>query len=242
MNMRALVVVVLGIAACSQDKAVSYPVEVDAYVKELSAVEQAKSPVSLEPLLAAAVGAQDALMLIQDGSDQAWQETLSDTDYSKLREQLRGLQLSRGHDVYAQPDGAFLNELAQAHGRAEDRAFFALYAPLWTAEMLPRYLSLGSGQAPCVRFGEDIVTSLYRDWWAYWAAHPLHYSNVTMQILRDLEEVVELGTCACGDVDSVRKELREFTEAFPHSPATAKATQRLAELTREDIDHFVHCR
>ncbi len=241
--MRAFIIVLaIGLGACSQPKVSSQPAAVDAYLKALSAVEQAKSPVSLEPLLAAAVGAQDALMLIQDGSDQAWQETLGDAEYAKLREQLRGLQLSRGHDVYAQPDGAFLNALAQTHGRAEDRAFFALYAQLWTAEMLPQYLRLGTGQAPCVRFGEGVVASLYRDWWAYWAAHPSHYADFTMQVLRDLEEVVELGTCACGDADSVRKELVEFTEAFPHSPATQAALQRFAELSREDIDQFVHCR
>jgi hypothetical protein len=241
--MRALVLVLaLGLGACNQAKLPDLPAEVDAYLLALSAVEKADSPVSLEPLLAAAGGAQDALMAIQGDSDQAWQETLSDEDYATLRRQLRGLHLSRGHDVYAQPDGHFFNTLAEAHGRAEDRAFFALYARLWTAEMLPQYLSLGTGQAPCVRFGEGIVAALYRDWWAYWAANAPHYAEFTTQVLRDLEEVVELGTCACGDLDSVLKELREFTAAFPHSPAAPAATQRLAELNRDDVDHFVHCR
>lgn len=241
--MRALVLVLaIGLGACQQAKLPNLPVELDAYLQALSAVEKADAPVSLEPLLAAAGSAQDKLMEIQPNSDQAWQETLSDEDYATLRKQLRGLQLSRGHDVYAQPDGAFLNKLAQAHGRDEDRAFFALYARLWTAQLMPQYLSLGTGQSPCVRFGDNIVAPLYREWWAYWTANAPNYADFTTQVLRDLEEVVELGTCACGDVDSVRKELGEFTAAFPHSPATAKATQRLAELNRDDVDHYVHCR
>ncbi|HEY1075949.1 MAG TPA: hypothetical protein VGE51_04615 [Fontimonas sp.] len=241
--MRALILVLaIGLGACQPARLANLPAEVDAYLQALSAVEKADSPVSLEPLLAAAGAAQDKLMEIQPGSDQAWQETLSDKDYQTLRQQLRGLQLSRGQDVYAQPDGAFLNRLAQAHGRPEDQAFFALYASLWTEEMLPKYLNLGTGQAPCVRFGDGIVSALYREWWAYWTANAPHYADFTMQVLRDLEEVVELGTCACGDVESVRKELRDFTGTFPHSPATPAAQLRLAELSREDVDHYVHCR
>lgn len=241
--MRALIVVLaIGLGACNQAKASRYPAAIDAYLNTLSAVEQAKSPLSMEPLFAAAIAAQNQLMEIQGDGDRAWQETLSEDQYAQLRKDLRGLTLSRGHDVYAQLDGAFLSRLAQAHGRDEDRAFFALYEALWTAEMLPQYLSLGTGQAPCVRFGDGIVVALYRDWWAYWAAHPQHYAEFTAQTLRDLEEVVELGTCACGDVESVRKELREFSGAFPYSPATPAAQQRLAELGREDVDHYVQCR
>ncbi|MDP9140120.1 MAG: hypothetical protein M3O62_04915 [Pseudomonadota bacterium] len=240
MKLRALILL-LGVAACTP-AASGYPEDVDAYLKTLSAVEKAKAPMSLEPLFAAAGAAQDALMAIQGDGDQAWQETLSDTDYAKLRKQLRGVHLSRGHDVYAQPDGQFLSKLAQAHGRAEDRAFFALYEKLWTAEMLPQYLNLGTGQAPCVRFGDDIVGPLYSEWSQYASAHPQAYTAFAMQTLRDLEEVVELGTCACGAVDSVKRELSAFIDQFPKSAAQPKVQLRLDELNRDDVDHFVHCR
>lgn len=242
--MRVLVVVLLSLfaVACSREKKPAWPGAVGSYLDALTAVETSVPPVSMEALFAAAIAAQDQLMAIQGDGDRAWQETLSDEDYARLRADLRGLILSRGHDVYAQPDGTFFSALAQARGRDDDREFFALYAALWTPEMLPKYLSLGTGQAPCVRFGEGLISALYRDWWAYSVAHPQAYTDFTQQLFRDIEEVMTLGTCACGDVDSVRKELREFSAQFPYSEATPAAQQRLSELSREDVDHYVHCR
>lgn len=243
--MRILVAILLPLwlLACSggENKPV-WPGAVGSYVDTLATVEKAAQPVSMQPLFAAAIAAQDQLMAIQGDGDRAWQETLSDDDYARLRQDLRGLILSRGHDVYAQPDGRFFATLAQAQGVEEDRQFFALYAALWTAEMLPKYLNLGTGQAPCVRFGEGIISTLYRDWWSFSVSHPQAYTDFAQQLFRDLEEVMALGTCACGGVESVRKELREFTTQFPHSAATESARQRLGELSREDIDHYVQCR
>lgn len=240
--MRPGIAAVLLLAFAVPAVAIERPAAVDAYLARLKAVEQATQPVSMEPLLAAASEVQDALMSLQPGGDQAWQETLPEADYAKLKDELRGLRLSRGYDVYAQPDGDFLLKLAQAHGRPQDRAFFALYQRFWNPQLLPQYLSIGKGTTPCVRFGEGIIPELYRDWSGFARQYPQAYTAFAQQTLLDLEEVIELGTCACRDADSVERELAGFVQKFPQSPAAPKARKRLAELKENPDWRPVHCR
>ncbi len=240
--MRPGIAAVLLLAFAVPAVAIERPAAVDAYLARLKAVEQATQPVSMEPLLAAASEVQDALMSLQPGGDQAWQETLPEADYATLKDELRGLRLSRGYDVYAQPDGDFLLKLAQAHGRPQDRAFFALYQRFWNPQLLPQYLSIGKGTTPCVRFDEGIIPELYRDWSGFARQYPQAYTAFAQQTLLDLEEVIELGTCACRDADSVERELAGFVQKFPQSPAAPKARKRLAELKENPDWRPVHCR
>lgn len=214
----------------------------DSYRDALAAVESADRPVSLEPLFSAAADAQSALMELQPDGDRAWIETLSDGDYAALKAQLRGLLLSRGYDIYAQPDGAFFLKLAQARGRPEDQAFFRLYHGLWDAEMLPRYLSLGTRPTPCVRFGEAIIPELYADWRGFVARYPQAYTGFARQTVRDLEEAVALGVCACGDEDSVTRELQDFVRRFPDTAVADQVHGRLVELREQPDLRPVRCR
>lgn len=218
------------------------PPAIEAYLAELSRVEQAPQPVSLEPLFAAAGEVQDALMDIQGQGDQAWMETLDDAQYAALKAELRGLQLSRGYDVYAQPDGAFLLGLAQGHGRPADQAFFLLYRDLWDETLLPRYLGAGRNPTPCVRFGENVLPPLYAAWRDYAGRYPLAYTAFSAQMLQDLEEAVALGVCACGDEKSVVRELRGFVKRFPETPVAPQIRARLKELKETPDLRPVRCR
>ena len=235
----ALLLLAIAMPASSADKR---PAAIDAYIAALASVEQSRAPVSLEPLLAAAEQAQDALMALQPDADLAWQETLDDADFEKLKTELRGLRLSRGYDVYAQPDGDFLLKLAQAHGQPQDREFFGLYQRFWSADLLPQYLGMGKGTTPCVRFGEGIMPELYAGWTAFARKYPRAYVGFTRQTVRDLEEAVELGTCACGDADSVRAELGGFLKQFPKTPAAPQIRKRLVELKDDPDVRPVQCR
>lgn len=221
---------------------VSRPAALDSYLGTLAAVEAAKKPVSLEPLFAATDAVQDTLMFLQADGNSAWIETLSDIEYTALQKELRGFHLSRGYDIYAQPDGAFLYALAQAHGRAEDVAFFRLYSELWSKELMPRYLSMGNNPTPCVRFGEDILPDLYAGWGDFATRHPQAYTAFTQQTLRDLEEVVVLGVCSCGDEQSVERELSGFLKRFPQMPGASDVGKRLKELKEDPTLRPVRCR
>jgi len=242
MSQRLLLAALLLSAATASAATLTRPPAVDAYLAELSRVEQAPQPVSLEPLFIAAGEVQDAMMDIQGHGDQAWMETLDDAQYAALKAELRGLQLSRGYDIYAQPDGAFLLGLAQGHGRPADQAFFLLYRDLWDANLLPRYLGAGNNPTPCVRFGENVLPPLYAGWRDYAARYPLAHIAFTAQMLQDLEEAVALGVCACGDEQSVVRELRGFVKRFPDTPVAPQIRARLKELKETPDLRPVRCR
>lgn len=220
--------------------AAGWPEPMTRYIETLHLVEETPEPVSLEPLFALAEEVQNAAMLIE--GDLAWLETLQDSDFAALSQALRGLRLSRGYDVYAQPDPEFLDRLAVAHGHAADRAFFALYRRSWGDDLVPSYLRLTSRIAPCVRFSEDVIQDLYLDWLTFRRKFPLSYTAYTDQSIKDLEEVVELGTCACNGQDSVEFELAGFLTRFPQSPARAGVLKRLQQLEDEPDMRPVHCR
>ncbi len=234
-----LLTLATGLAVAAQT---SRPAALDAYLGALATVENAKTPVSLEPLFAATDAAQGAMMFLQADGNSAWIETLSDAEYAALQKELRGFHLSRGYDIYTQPDAAFLYTLAQARGRDEDRAFFRLYRDLWSKELMPRYLSMGNNPTPCVRFGEDILPDLYAGWRDFAARYPQAYVEFTQQTLRDLEEVVVLGVCACGDEKSVERELSGFLKRFPQMPGADDVDKRLKELKEDPTLRPVRCR
>lgn len=219
------------------------PPPVPVYLAALAEVETSAEPVSMEALLAAAEAVQDALMYIEPDGERAWMETLELADFATLREQLRGIRLARGFDVYAQPDPNFLSELAQRQGLPADRAFFRVYRRSWKPDGVPDYLRLVPGKVtPCVRFGEGVVGDLYAEWRDFQAQFPQAYRDTVTQWVRDLEEVVELGTCACGGQQAVEEELSSFVNRFPGSPARAGILARLQELEDDPERRPVNCR
>lgn len=218
-----------------------WPAAVMAYLGELQRVENSGGDTPMEPLFEAAQATTDALMRF-DG-ELAWIETLSDGDYTALAHSLRGMRLSRGLDVYAQPDAAFLDALAVHSGTAADRAFFALYVRSWKEDGLPTYLRQKADRiAPCVRFSEGVIPDLYSDWRVFHLEHPQSYAAYARQWIADLEELVELGTCACGDQNSVEYELSGFLTRFPESPVRNSVLARLQQLEDDPAIRPVNCR
>ena len=220
--------------------ALNLPTPVQHYLDTLATVEQSAQPVSLEPLLAAAEAAQTALMEVT--GDDAFLESLGDADFAALQAQLRGFSLARGYDIYAQPQAAFFLTLARAHGRPEDIAFFTLQNQTWGADGVPVYLMLRPQPSPCVRFGEDRIAPLYRSWRGYLKAQPAAYRAAATQQVKDLEEAVALGTCACKGLDSVLNEQRGFLKAFPTTPVAQQIRARMRQLKTDPEALPVNCR
>lgn len=241
MNLRPIFILLL-LSLTGMVHAGERPAAIGAYVQALAAVESATAPVSLEPLVASALAAQDTLMAIQGMGDQAWIETLDEADYQKLQAELRGFRLSRGYDVYAQPDPVFLDALAQKHGLQKDRDFFRLYRGYWTEDLLPAYLSIGTRPTPCVRFGEGVLQEQYAGWSDYARRYPDAYQDFTRQTVADIEEAVGLGVCTCTDTASVQRELGSFIKRFPKSPVVGKVRSRLVELKETPDLRPVLCR
>ena len=216
------------------------PPAVTDYLTALAAVEQAKAPVSLEPLFAKAEAVQTVLMEVVD--EKAALERYTDAEFAGLQTEVRGLKLNRGLDIYAQPEPAFFLALAKAHGLPEDVAFFEQYSAAWGADLVPVFLKLRPQPTPCVRFGENLITPLYGSWQDYSAKHPDSYTALVAQGLSDLEETVALGTCACDGLESVRSEQAEFLKRFPTAPKAAVIKARREQLVTAPDVLPVNCR
>lgn len=237
---RASILLLLGVLAHSAVRANDWPAPITDYLQTLGAVESAPARSSLEPLFVAALAVQDQAMHIQDS--QAWLETLPDAEFDELQRLLRGMRLSRGYDVYAAPDPEFFRQLSLDKGLDQDRAFFRRYRQSWGDDLLPTYLRQTSRVAPCVRYSEGIVPDLYLAWTDFRRAFPQAYVGYARQFVADLEETVTLGTCACGDQDSVEHELSGFLTLFAESPATPGIVARLQQLEDDPERLPVNCR
>ncbi len=216
------------------------PIAVTAYLDTLAAVEKSAAPTSLEPLFERAEAAQTALMEVI--GEQALLERLDASAFAALQAAVRGLRVHREIDIYAQPEPVFFLTLAKAHGRPEDIAFFERYAQSWGEDLIPVYLKLRPQPTPCVRFGEGRIAPLYAAWQDYRAQYPAAYSRHVQQNLRDLEEAVALGTCACEGLASVQREQADFIQRFPDNPQAAAIKARAAQLASDPDVLPVNCR
>ena len=227
-------------AAAAPPTSAALPAVVTDYLAAIDSIDKSTVPVSLEALLNKAEDAQAALMEVT--GDKAVLERFSDPEFVQLQAQVKGLVLHRGNDIYAQPEPAFFLALAKAHGEPADVAFFEQYAAVWGPDLVPNYLQLRAQPTPCVRFGEGRIAPLYAGWRAYSKNFPAAYTTRVAQQLKDLEEAVALGTCACAGVDSVRAEQAEFLKQFPGSPEAATIKARREELVKNPTRLPVNCR
>lgn len=216
------------------------PAVVDEYLAALAMAEKSTAPTSLEALFNKAEAAQTALMEVT--GEQAVLERYTDAQFTALQAQLRGLKLNRGLDIYAQPEPVFFLALAQKHGQPADIAFFTLYANTWGADLVPNYLKLRPQPTPCVRFGEGKIAPLYAGWKTFISQHAGAYTAQATQNLKDLEETVALGTCACDGLESVRNEQADFLKRFPDAPQAAVIKARRAQLASDPDKLPVNCR
>lgn len=230
----------LGLLWPAAARAETWPEPVMKYLQTLAAVDSSPARSSLEPMFSAALALQDSAMTIQD--DQAWLETLPDEEFASLEQLLRGIRLSRGYDVYAAPDPEFFQQLSLDKGLDPDRAFFRRYRQSWGDDLLPTYLRQTSRVAPCVRYSEGVIPDLYLAWTDFRVAFPQAYVEHATQFVKDLEETVTLGTCACGDQNSVEHELSGFLTLFPQTPATPGIVARLQQLEDDPERQPIHCR
>ncbi len=229
--------------ASLQTAAAHLPPAVADYLAALLVVEQAKAPVTLEALFAKAEAAQDALMEITSGVDgKALLETYDEAGFAALQARVRGLVIHRGMDIYAQPEPGFFLALARTRGLPADVAFFEQYAATWGPDLIPVYLKLRPQPTPCVRFGESRIAPMYAAWQAFAARHPNAYAQHAAQNLRDLEEAVALGTCACDGAQTVKREQDAFLKQFPASPKAAEIRARREQLDKDPDVLPVNCR
>lgn len=235
----ALMLVVSGAGAAEHSPAAAtVPASAAAYITKLGELKKEAGPTSLEPVYALALTVQEDLMALTN--DYARIEGLSETDFAQLQQRLSGFRLSRGVDVFAEPDPAFFLDLARKHGERADVAFFSLLERSRGADLFPDYLT-PQGRGVCVRYGEGRIAPYYAGWLSFRGAFDKRYDAQSAQEIADVEDTVGLGTCACADQESVAEELTGFARAFPASPATLRIPDRLRQLKDDPHRLPVRC-
>ncbi|WP_420466424.1 hypothetical protein [Panacagrimonas sp.] len=214
------------------------PPSVAAYLDQVAAIEKPGPRTSLEPVYNAALAAQNDLMTIT--KDQAWIEYLSDAEFADLRSRLKGFVLSRGLDIFADPDPKFFRALAEKRGEPADLAFFTLMEKSIAPDYLPIYVK-PQGRGVCVRYGEDLIAPYYASWLEYQRQSPGRYKDKVTESLANVEDAISLGTCACGEIQSVQHELSGFLNRFPTAPVNNKIRDRIEQLDKDPWKLPVRC-
>ena len=167
-------------------------------------------------------------------------EDLSAGDFAKLEHTLSGIILNRGEVILAEPDPHFFSELSSEYGGFVDRSFFELFSKTYPDGVWPVYLTQQTDYSGCTEFGEGHLVRSYREWSRFRTSHPLRYQREVKRIIDQIQEQI-VSTCACGDRDSVLRELREFAAAFPKSPVHKAVKDRIKELEEGSSDVRFQC-
>jgi hypothetical protein len=195
---------------------------------------QAPGHAPVESLYASGMRAADVLLDVLVGLDEA--------TYAKVEQKMRGFLVGREEMVGARPDVDFFASLARSRGDDVDTAFFhALRLTYETAGPFPVYVEQQTDYSSCTDFGSGRLAEAFAVWQAFITRHPHRYALWADEELRGIEDELTSGTCACGDRESVLKELREFVERFPLAPVTPRVRERLGTIRSGTDGIRYHC-
>jgi hypothetical protein len=211
---------------------------VSVYVRELGKLHSRSQGASLERVFTAAL---DIRQLLGGRSpDQPSIEDLPAEEFAALERALVGIILNREEVILAEPDAQYFWRLASEYGNAVDRNFFALFRATFPDGVWPVYLSQQTDFSGCTEFGKGHLVRSYREWSRFKASHPRRYQREVQRLIDEIQDEV-LSTCACGDRDSVLRELREFAAAFPRSPVNKAVQDRIRDLEQGSSEIRFDC-
>ena len=201
---------------------------VDAYRRALEQVSASPQVGRIEAAIAAVAPLRDALLRDDQGVDVL--ERLDDDAFAKLEKDLTGVAVGREEILIVRPDVDYFSKLAEAHGDAADRVFFAALKRTRPDSVWPDYIEQQTDYSGCLRFGSLTLVNVYRAWADFIRQYP---DRCTAQAKDELDQVsrqLTEATCACEDKASVEKELREFLKQFPAASIRSDVEKRLQAL------------
>jgi hypothetical protein len=159
-------------------------------------------------------------------------EQLSDQDFGSVERGMRGYVVNREEVILIEPDTRFFSKLARKIGTALDRLYFDYMLEVRPNGYWPAYLTRQTDAGGCVEFGSGSLSTLYKEGSALLPKLAGYYRNQLEKALEDLSRQVTVGTCACGTIMSVKKELRIFVEMNPNAPVAGVVRARMKALER----------
>ena len=199
--------------------------EVRQYGEKIDRIEKSAGKVSLQEIVQEGTSMADKLRPVI--------EELSESDYDFVLKNMKGFAIGRQEAVFIEPDTVFFSSLAKKVGIEDDRLYFHFLNEVMPDGSWPVYVEQQTDVGGCTKYGEGYLSNLYKKGNALLPKVTGYYSKGVKRIVRHLSDKLVSGTCACGDRQSVIKELRLFLELNKESDIVAKVKKRL-EVVQKD--------
>jgi hypothetical protein len=152
---------------------------------------------------------------------------LDDADYDTVVVRMSGFFVNRNEVEYVEPDPAVFLARARARSDTLSVAFFEAYRRSVSASFLPAYFEPTTDYSGCVKFGSLALVEGYGRWTAFRDSFPDGYAEQVTDFIGAIETILTAGDCACGEKDSVLKELNAFLRAYPKAAAADRVRHRI---------------
>ncbi len=195
------------------------------YKEHVDRIEKFTKKVSLLELIQEGTAIADKLRPVIEG--------LSDADYEIVEKNMKGFTVNRYEVIVIEPDTAFFAALAKQHGTDNDNIYFQFRREWMPEGFWPVYINLQTDVGGCTRFGEGYLANLYKKGNTLLPKMTGYYAEETTKILKAVSYQLTSGTCACGDQQSVIKELKLFLEHNPKSEITKMVENRLEDVQKQ---------
>src|SRR5262245_34296510 len=213
---------------------------IKAYRAAIQTAETSRRPRAIERAFTALATLRETLMRVVDNHQTAL-ESFSDFELAQLRRDLHGVLLNRDEVEFVEPDCAYFSSLATAKGDAADRAFFTALSATYPASVWPVYVNQQTDLGGCGRFGSLSLVATYATWTSFRKRYPGRYGAAAGREADAVALDLAQATCVCGGVLEVERELEQFIERFPRSPARPAMQQRLNDLRTGRATIAAHC-
>ncbi|HEY6873171.1 MAG TPA: hypothetical protein VI298_10645 [Geobacteraceae bacterium] len=157
-------------------------------------------------------------------------ESLSPEGYDSIVKKMRGYVLNRDEGIFVLPDFKFYYGLAKKQGTDADIAFFSFMSDFRPDNVWPAFIEQQTDYGGCTNFGAGVLTDLYGKGINRSKKYPSVYKRDIDEAIEQIRDELTVSNCACGDMDSVIKELELFIATFPADGLTPVVRQRLSDV------------
>jgi hypothetical protein len=194
------------------------------YGQELSRIEASGKTASLEKLLQLGNRvAADLKPVI---------EQLSPEDFASIENNMTGYVVNREEVILVEPDTRFFSKLADKTGTEQDRLYFNFMLKVMPEGYWPVYITRQTDVGGCIEFGNGSLSALYKEGTDISPKLAGYYRKQIDRTIEDIADQITTGTCACGKIASVKKELQTFLAMNPKASIADRVRARMAVLQR----------
>ena len=213
------------------------PDQVNVYYRELIlAQNNPKASKGIEELLRLGRAASDALVRPTIPGKSDILESLSEKEYQEVIHKMVGFSVNREETVFVEPNPSFFIDLAKHSGDQASIDYFETYKKTNLV-----YVSQQTDYNGCYLFGTLSMVDSFSQWKNYSQKYPNRYQKEVLNSLKEIEDDITSGTCACGDKQSALREFEAFVKLYPNEKITKRIRERVEQIHRGESDIRENC-